>query len=211
MSGRMFRSPYCLLLLLLFFVGCFFFVCVCVCVRVCFWLCVVVLFFLFYTLYSWLWKKKAKGGVGVGGGGWGEGVTWGEIEIFFFGIETVLFPSNAIRLPSLWLPEMGFNVNTYFDVSSVSPPRGRDIKMYTLWYKLTELVHSFHSLLAISVFTAISTTFSSINAPNSSPFFHSVLPVLFLSSRSFKISLYESLLQPWYNPQWLTGLKTPNN
>ena len=23
------------------------------------------------------------------------------------------------------------------------------------------------------------------------------------------ISLYESLLQPWYNPKWLTGLKTP--
>ena len=25
------------------------------------------------------------------------------------------------------------------------------------------------------------------------------------------ISFYESLLQPWYNPQWLTGLKTPIN
>ena len=25
------------------------------------------------------------------------------------------------------------------------------------------------------------------------------------------ISLYESLLQPWYNPLWLTGLKAPTN
>ena len=57
---------------------------------------------------------------------------------------------------------------------------------------------------------ALSTVFYSINYPDNSPFSHSVLPVLSLClTGPFNyISLYESLLQPRYNPLWLTGLKT---
>ena len=66
-------------------------------------------------------------------------------------------------------------------------------------------------LVSVSVFMARPTVFHSINSPDSSPFSHSGLPVLSLCStgRFNYISLYESLLQPRYNPQWLTGLKTP--
>ena len=47
-----------------------------------------------------------------------------------------------------------------------------------LWRKLTELAHSFFSvLLSVSVFMALSTVFHSINSPVSSQFPHSVLPV----------------------------------
>ena len=68
-------------------------------------------------------------------------------------------------------------------------------------------------LTAISVFMALSTLLQSINSPDKSSLSHSVLPVLSLPCWSFRlyISLYESLLQPWYNPQWLTRLKTPIN
>ena len=40
-------------------------------------------------------------------------------------------------------------------------------------------------LVSISVFTALSTVFHSINSPNNSLFSHSVLPVLSLSHGSF--------------------------
>ena len=38
--------------------------------------------------------------------------------------------------------------------------------------------------------------------------FGSISPLLVLPTIT---SLYESLLQPWYNPWWLTGLKAPTN
>ena len=50
---------------------------------------------------------------------------------------------------------------------------------------------------SISVFMSLSTAFHSINSPDNSPFSHSILPVLSLSTDPFNyISLYESLLQP---------------
>ena len=44
----------------------------------------------------------------------------------------------------------------------------------------------FYALLVISVLTALSTTFRSINSPNNSTFSHSILPVLFLPYWSFQ-------------------------
>ena len=79
----------------------------------------------------------------------------------------------------------------------------------------------FHSVLvSISVFMALSTVFHSINSPDNSPFSDSVLTVLSLPYCSYSlisallllqsslcligpfnfIFLYDSLLQPWYNP-----------
>ena len=59
---------------------------------------------------------------------------------------------------------------------------------------------------------ALSTVFHCINSLDNSPLSHSALLVLFLPYCPFNyISLYESLLQPWYNPQRLTGLKTPTH
>ena len=68
-------------------------------------------------------------------------------------------------------------------------------------------------LVSVSVFMALSTVFHSIHSPDNSPFSNSVLPVLSLCfTGPFNcISLYESLLQPWGNPFWLTGLKAPTN
>ena len=50
-------------------------------------------------------------------------------------------------------------------------------------------------LVSISVFMALSTVFYSINSSDSSPFSHSVLPVLALPFNNMYI-FYESLLQP---------------
>ena len=66
----------------------------------------------------------------------------------------------------------------------------------------TELAHSFFFfnsvLVYIFVFMALSTVFHSINSPDNSPFSHSVLPVLSLPYRSFR--LYISL---WKSPSAL--------
>ena len=68
------------------------------------------------------------------------------------------------------------------------------------------LAHSFLSvLLSESVFMAFSTVFHSTKFPNNSPLSHSVLPVLLLPYWFFQ------LLQPWYNPSWLTERKAPTN
>ena len=63
----------------------------------------------------------------------------------------------------------------------------------------------FLCLFLISVCMALSTVFHSINfLDNSLWYFCLIGPFNY-------ISLYESLLQPWHNPQWLTGLKPPVN
>ena len=69
-----------------------------------------------------------------------------------------------------------------------SPSRGGDVTV-------TELAQSFFysALASVSVFTAPSTVFYSMNSPDNSPFSHSVVPVLSLSHWSFQ--LRESLLQ----------------
>ena len=68
-------------------------------------------------------------------------------------------------------------------------------------------------LISVSVFIALSTVSHSINSPDNSPlfftlFFHSSF---WLIGPFNYITVYESLLQPWYNPLWLTGLKAPTN
>ena len=95
-----------------------------------------------------------------------------------------------------------WHVATYFyfidyvvnsdDVPSGSSSRGGNVTVY-VGHKPTELAHSFFYfvLVCISLFMALSTVFHSINSPDSSPFFHSVLPVLFLPYWSFE--LYFSL------------------
>ena len=75
------------------------------------------------------------------------------------------------------------------------------------WPKPTELADSFYPVLvSISDLMALSTVFHFINSPDNVPLSHSVLTVLFVPYWSFPfyISLNESLLQPWYNPLWLT-------
>ena len=80
-------------------------------------------------------------------------------------------------------------------------------------HKPTELAHFFCSVLvSVSVFMALSTVFHSINSPDNSPLPYSVLLVLLGLIGPFNyVSLYESLLQPWYNSLWLAGLKAPTN
>ena len=84
--------------------------------------------------------------------------------------------------------------------------------------KPAELAYSF--LFSFCVYFCLYGPFDCISfreSPDNSPFSHIVLPVLSLLYWSFElhislwISLHENLLQAWYNPMWLTGLKTPVN
>ena len=52
--------------------------------------------------------------------------------------------------------------------------------------KLTELALPFY-LLSVSVLMALSTSFHSMNSPDNSPFFHSVLPAFSLPCWSFQL------------------------
>ena len=74
-----------------------------------------------------------------------------------------------------------------------------------LRHKPTELARSLYSVLvSVSVLTALSTTFHSINSLDNSPLSHSILLVLFLSA----VYLFMKVsLSPDNNSLWLTGLK----
>ena len=84
------------------------------------------------------------------------------------------------------------------NVPAGSPSLGGDVAVPVFDVNQPTLPTPFCSLfVSISVFMALSSVFRSINSPNSL-FSHFVLPVLFLP-------------QPWYDPLWLTGLKTLTN
>ena len=99
-------------------------------------------------------------------------------------------------------PDMTFADDTVFNTSSLSvciptgsPSRGGDVMVYVININQPSLPTPFYSVLvSVSVFTALSTVFHSINSPDNSPLSHSVLPVLFLPNWSFQlhISLWKS-------------------
>ena len=78
------------------------------------------------------------------------------------------------------------------------PSRGGDVVVHAFDENQPSLPTPFYSVLvSISVFTAFSTVFHSMNSPDNSPLSHSVLPAIFLPYWSFSfISLQESLPQP---------------
>ena len=77
-------------------------------------------------------------------------------------------------------------------VSVGSPSRGGDASVYVFEINQPSLPAPFYSVLAsVSVFTALSTVFNSINSPDSSPLSNSVLRVFILPYWSFQ--LYISL------------------
>ena len=95
------------------------------------------------------------------------------------------------------------------------PPPPRLTFPWWVWgcYKMPTLVYSV--LASISVFMALSIVFHFINSSDNSLLSHSDLPVLSLPYWSLQLYVslvYESLLiQPWYNPKRLTGLKASIN
>ena len=98
-------------------------------------------------------------------------------------------------------------------VPTGSPSRGGDVAVYA--FDINQ--PGFHTpffysvLVPVFVFMAVSTVFCSLNSPDNPPLFLSVLPVLYPPCWSFQLSRYESLLQPWYKPLWLTRLKALTN
>ena len=99
-------------------------------------------------------------------------------------------------------------------VPTSSPSRCGDVTVDVYDMNQPSLPTPFYSVLvSISVFMALSTVFHFVNCPYNSLcfltlFYRSCLCLL----RPFSyVSLNESLLQLWYNPKWLTGLKTPIN
>ena len=111
-----------------------------------------------------------------------------------------------------------FKLDTHLTRFTVETCRGLT---FTWWgycdlrqrHKPTELAHSFS--LGSCVCFCFYVPFNCIsfhNSPDNSPLSHSVLPFLFLPyCPSNYISFYESLLQRWYDPLWLTGLLAPAN
>ena len=80
----------------------------------------------------------------------------------------------------------------FFLVPAGSPSRGGDVAVYVFDITQPSLPTPFYSVLvAISVFTALSTVLNSINSPDSSPLSHSLLSVLFLPY--WPLQLYISL------------------
>ena len=82
-----------------------------------------------------------------------------------------------------------------------------------LRHKPTELADIFYSVL---VSVSVLWPFQLYFIPKILPTTLRSLTLLFRSYFCFigsfnYISLYESLLQPWYNPLWLTGLKAPTH
>ena len=75
-------------------------------------------------------------------------------------------------------------------VRAGSSSRGGDVTVYVFDINQPSLPTPFYSVLAsISVFTAVSTVFHSINSPGNSLLSQSVLPVLFLPYWSFQLSV----------------------
>ena len=80
----------------------------------------------------------------------------------------------------------------FFKDPAGSPSRGGDVAAYVFNISQPSLPTPFYSVLVtVSVFTALSTVFHSINSPDDSSPSHSVLPVSFLPYWSFQ--LYISL------------------
>ena len=93
------------------------------------------------------------------------------------------------------------------NVPTDSPSRDGDVADDVFDINQQRLPTPFYSVLvSISVFMALSTVFHSIDSPDNSLLSHSVL----LGPFNW-VSLHQSLLQPRYNPFWLTGLKAPTN
>ena len=76
--------------------------------------------------------------------------------------------------------------DTLTTVPTGSPSRGGDVAVYVFNINQPSLTTPFYSVLeSVSVFMALSTVFHSINSPDNSPLFHSVLLALFLHYCSF--------------------------
>ena len=96
-----------------------------------------------------------------------------------------------------------------------SPWRGGDVVVYVFDINLLSLPTPFFLFCSCVCFCFYSpfgcTSFKKFC--DNSPLSHCSCGLFFclLVLSSIYISLYESLLQPWCNPLWLTGLKAPTN
>ena len=80
---------------------------------------------------------------------------------------------------------------TFVAVNVPTGSRGGDVAVYVFDVNQPSLPTPFHSVLvSISVFTALSTVFHSVNSPDNSPLSHSVPPVSFLPHWSFQLSIF---------------------
>ena len=100
------------------------------------------------------------------------------------------------RLQLVYVSKRMFSSNILFpkfSVPTASPSCGGVVAVYAFDINQPSLLTPFYSILvSVSVFTALSTVFHSINSPDTnSSLSHSVLPVLFLPHWSFQ--LYISL------------------
>ena len=95
-----------------------------------------------------------------------------------------------------------FSLDFFSAVPAGSPSRGGDVATSVFDINQQSLPTPFYSILvSVSVFVVLSTVFHSINSPDNSPLFHSVLPSSFCLIGPFNcISLYEikSMFHTYY-------------
>ena len=116
-------------------------------------------------------------------------LTWYDLCVSILLLRNVSFPIYAYHLHD---PKC---LGILILVPAGSPSRDGDVNVY-IRYKPTELAHSFYfRLVVISVFTALSTTFGSIDSPNNSPFSHSFFRSYSVLSVHSTISLWKSLFR----------------
>ena len=78
-----------------------------------------------------------------------------------------------------------------------SPSRGGSVVVYVFDINQPSLPTPFYSVLVpVSVFMALSTVFHSVNSPNNSLLFHSVLPISSLTGSFNHITLMKASLCP---------------
>ena len=115
-------------------------------------------------------------------------------------------------LPVRWNFLHIVEVNVPFSVDPArSPSLSGDGVVYVKDINQPSLSTPFYSVLVpTSVCVTLSSVSHSIISPYNSLLSQFIRSYLCLLCPFNFISLYESLLQPWYNPLWLTGLKAPN-
>ena len=88
-------------------------------------------------------------------------------------------------------PSIRLFVRSFIHIPAGLPSCGGDVVVYVKNLKQPNLPTPFYAfIVSISVLVTLSTVFHSINSPDSSPFSHSVLPVLPLPYWSFQLYLF---------------------
>ena len=125
---------------------------------------------------------------------WHEVKSWSSpviiVGVYYFSNfpQEQTLDGKLIRIVSKLWSEQDCYLHT---VPAGTPWRSWDVTVYVLDINQPSLPTPFSSVLvSVPVFMALSSVLHSINYPDNSPLFHSVLPVLFLPHWSFQLYIF---------------------